>query len=610
MFSDQIKLSVLLKSTCLLLGLFCWQLIIAQKKIDLSDLKEFNNAGGNWHIAGDVKADYTKNHDLSFTPGSGILVNLPTPSDRKDLYTNLKHGDIDLELDCMMAKGSNSGIYLQGRYEIQLLDSWGVVNPRSSDMGGIYERYDNSRPEGQKNIDGHAPRQNTSKAPGLWQHMKISFQAPRFEGGVKVKNAKVLSIELNGILILENIELFAPTAGSVSEVEVASDALRIQGDHGQVAFKNIVITQMDKPKPVISDLWITVLKGNFEKVPDLTEKRGFLKEPTPIISTNIDGVPDNGFLARYLGIIHIKEAGNYKFRMVTKGGTGSLNINNQNLIYFGSSHQDSSINLPVGDYNFEVFFSKYMDWVKSSLIVYTEGPGIREFIISDPTNIPVDLPDPILVQANENTILRSFIDLPNKKRIVHAVNVGSPQKINYTFDMDNGSIFQLWRGDFLDATRMWTGRGDGTAKTLGSVLYLGPPAFPINKMSNANTPWKTDTTGMEFITKGYTLDDKGFPSFKFKILGATVTDKVKVLESGQGIQHEILVEKSTKDLSWRLVDAKVIEEISPGLYLIDDKSYYIKVENSESLRPTIREQNGRKELIVPIQDKLTYSILF
>ena len=248
MLSDQIKLSVLYKTTSLLLGLFCWQLMIAQKKIDLTDLKEFNNAGGNWHIAGDVKADYTKNHDLSFTPGTGILVNLPNPTDRKDLYTNLKHGDIDLELDCMMAKGSNSGIYLQGRYEIQLLDSWGVVNPRSSDMGGIYERYDDSRPEGQKNIDGHAPRQNTSKAPGLWQHLKISFQAPRFEGGVKVKNAKVLSIELNGVLILENIELFAPTAGSVSEVEVASDALRIQGDHGQVAFKNIVIKQMDKPQ--------------------------------------------------------------------------------------------------------------------------------------------------------------------------------------------------------------------------------------------------------------------------------------------------------------------------------------------------------------------------
>ena len=610
MFFNQSKLSVLLKTTSFLLSMFCWQLVIAQKKIDLTDLKEFNNAGGNWHIAGDVKADYTQNHDLSFTPGTGILVNLPTPTDRKDLYTNLKHGDIDLELDCMMAKGSNSGIYLQGRYEIQLLDSWGVVNPRSADMGGIYERYDNSRPEGQKNIDGHAPRQNTSKAPGLWQHLKISFQAPKFEGAVKVKNARILSIELNGIIILENIELFAPTAGSVSEVEVATDALRIQGDHGQVAFKNIIIKQMDKPQPVLSDIMLTVIKGNFEKEADLNGKKEFLKKPTAIISTNIDGIPDNGFMAKYAGTIHIKEAGKYQFRIVTRGGTGTLKINNQKLVYFGNSRQDSSINLPAGDFPFEVAFSKYMDWVKSSLIVYTEGPGIREFIISDPTNIPVDLPDPILIQANENTILRSFIDLPNKKRIVHAVNVGSPQKINYTFDMDNGSIFQLWRGDFLDATRMWTGRGDGTAKALGSILYLGPPAFPINQMSSANTPWKTDTTGMEFITKGYTLDDKGFPSFKFKILGASVTDKIKVLEKGYGIQHEILVEKNTKNLSRRLADAKAIVEISPGLFIVDDKSYYIKVENSENLHPTIREQNGRKELIAPIQDKLTYSILF
>jgi hypothetical protein len=71
-----------------------------------------------------------------------------------------------------------------------------------------------------------------------------------------------------------------------------------------------------------------------------------------------------------------------------------------------------------------------------------------------------------------------------------------------------------------------------------------------------------------------------------------------------------LVEKNTKNLSWRLADAKAIVEISPGLFIVDDKSYYIKVENSESLHPTIREQNGRKELIAPIQDKLTYSILF
>jgi hypothetical protein len=90
----------------------------------------------------------------------------------------------------MMAKGSNSGIYLQGRYEVQLLDSWNVVNVKAGDNGGIYERWNDDKPEGQKGYEGHAPRQNASRAPGLWQHIKISFQAPRFNAtGQKTENA-------------------------------------------------------------------------------------------------------------------------------------------------------------------------------------------------------------------------------------------------------------------------------------------------------------------------------------------------------------------------------------------------------------------------------------
>ena len=138
----------------------------------------------------------------SGSAGTGALVNTPgskTPG--TDLYSNMEHGDADLELDYMMAKGSNSGIYLQGRYEVQLLDSWGVVNAKAGDNGGVYERWDESRPQGKKGYEGYAPRQNVSKAPGLWQHLKISFQAPRFENGQKNANAKMLRIELNGVLI-------------------------------------------------------------------------------------------------------------------------------------------------------------------------------------------------------------------------------------------------------------------------------------------------------------------------------------------------------------------------------------------------------------------------
>ena len=67
------------------------------------------------------------------------MINRSTASAREDLYTNFTHADLDIELDYMMAKDPNSGIYLQGSYKVQLLDGWGVLNPRSGDNGGIYE---------------------------------------------------------------------------------------------------------------------------------------------------------------------------------------------------------------------------------------------------------------------------------------------------------------------------------------------------------------------------------------------------------------------------------------------------------------------------------------
>jgi len=144
-----------LKTIGVILGSVFWQLLPAQKKLDLGNLNAFEKPGGNWHIAGDVRVNLDSNNSILFSEGAGILLNQPNKNAHEDLFTNFLHGDLDLELDYTMAKGSNSGIYLQSRYELQLLDSWTILNPRSGDNGGIYERWDDTKPNGQKGYQGH-----------------------------------------------------------------------------------------------------------------------------------------------------------------------------------------------------------------------------------------------------------------------------------------------------------------------------------------------------------------------------------------------------------------------------------------------------------------------
>lgn len=206
----------------------------------LNTLDGFSPAAANWQLAAGVSADLEAVHQISTSAGGGILVNIPTEDARDNLFFGWEHGDLELEFEFMMPKASNSGLYLQGRYEIQMLDSWGVERPSFSDVGGIYQRWDDRRPDGQKGYQGYAPSMNVARAPGLWQRFQIRFQAPRFdENGHKTANARMLRVMHNGVVIHENVELTGPTRGATFSDENPTGPLMIQGDHGPVAVRNI-----------------------------------------------------------------------------------------------------------------------------------------------------------------------------------------------------------------------------------------------------------------------------------------------------------------------------------------------------------------------------------
>jgi hypothetical protein len=156
-----------------------------------------------------------------------------------NLVSDGAYGDVELFLEFMVAKGSNSGVYLHGLYEVQIFDSFGFNGPLViGDCGGIYQR------EGVG--DGAPPLRNASRAPGEWQSFHIWFRAPRFDAsGRKTENARFLRVLLNDTLVQENVEAPGPTQSHMDHPEAARNPLMLQGDHGPVAFRNIYIRPLE-----------------------------------------------------------------------------------------------------------------------------------------------------------------------------------------------------------------------------------------------------------------------------------------------------------------------------------------------------------------------------
>jgi hypothetical protein len=183
-------------------------------------------AKAKWKV-GKAELDKTDNKKLAVSDGGSDLVNYEAHS--LDFYTEATFGSGIYEVELMVPKDSNSGVYIQGEYEIQILDSFGKDKVGTGDIGALY--------------GAAPPKENASKAPGEWQKFVIDFDAPQFDAeGKKIANAKFNKVELNGKVIQENVEMKGPTPGGISGKEAAKGPLMFQGNHGMVAFRNIKIT--------------------------------------------------------------------------------------------------------------------------------------------------------------------------------------------------------------------------------------------------------------------------------------------------------------------------------------------------------------------------------
>ncbi|MEY2429875.1 MAG: hypothetical protein QOJ40_2760 [Verrucomicrobiota bacterium] len=235
------KTTTFIRRRLFLLALVLGLVPTASPAVDLfngKDLAGWRKPAGEWMAAKSVSLDPTDPEKFLVTPGKGILLN-GEKAKSVNLISEPEFADIEAHVEFWIPKHSNSGVYLMGRYEIQIYDSYGVEKDKypGIECGGIYGRWIN-----EKNVEGHSPRVNASKPPGHWQTFDITFRAPRFDAeGKKTENARIVKVIHNGKVIHENVELTGPTRSALSDKEKATGPILLQGNHGPVAFRNLRI---------------------------------------------------------------------------------------------------------------------------------------------------------------------------------------------------------------------------------------------------------------------------------------------------------------------------------------------------------------------------------
>ncbi len=197
---------------------------------DGQNLDAWESVGGDgapapWKIDGDV---------ITIAPGSG------------DIRTKRSFGDVQLHLEfrtptTLEGKGQhrgNSGVFLMGRYEVQVLDSHDNPTYVNGQAGAVYKQ--------------HPPLVNASRPPGEWQSYDIVWIAPRFDPAGKLLSPASVTVFHNGLLVQHDVELKGPTVYRGLPAYAPHPAklpIKLQ-DHGEpVSYRNIWVRELTLPQP-------------------------------------------------------------------------------------------------------------------------------------------------------------------------------------------------------------------------------------------------------------------------------------------------------------------------------------------------------------------------
>lgn len=183
------------------------------------DLSTWKHKDGRQPIGWIVTDDY-----VEVLPGSG---DIQTITEYQDFKLHLEFW-LPYEPDHQGQARANSGIYLQGLYELQILDSSDVTELTAQDCGALYKQV--------------SPLVKACRGPLEWQTYDIEFRAPRVDSLNQVVTPGEITAWVNGELILDHIPVTKPTGAAGKEPQRGVGPIRLQDHKSPVRFRNVVIT--------------------------------------------------------------------------------------------------------------------------------------------------------------------------------------------------------------------------------------------------------------------------------------------------------------------------------------------------------------------------------
>jgi len=382
------------------------------------------------------------------------------------------------------------------------------------------------------------------------------------------------------------------------------------------------------PGPKLTSLHFKMYLGDWKQLPDFSKLPLFREgELDGLVEIKLDDYK-NQFGLVYTGKLEAPKDGEYTFYIAGDDGVRLL-MNGKKVVEHDGIHsaadiKEGKVKLTKGEHDFRLEYFQaageaelYVAWAGANFAVTPLSKWIHpkaKDVGSKKSETPTTgMP---LAVGQEPVIYRNFIAGAGNR----SIGVGYPGGFNVAFDAEAMNTTLVWRGAFIDAARHWTSRGGGAQPPLGfDVVRVNPeaaPAFAV--LSGPDAAWPAVEKGQRpagFQWKGYTLDAKRAPTFRYEWNGVKMsesfaTEGKSMAENGRLVRTvELSGTIPAGALFCAATGAKI--EAADGGFIVDDGRITIdKLSYDNRFKVSVEGgsvSNGR--LLVPArpQIKVTYS---